>query len=331
MAPSSTETPVFSVAGLTVSYRVGTAWLRSVRELSLSIPSGQTLAIVGETGSGKSSTAHAAMQMLPPSGRIDAGTIMVGDVYVRGLGARGLRALRGKVVGYVPQQPMTAFNPTMRIGRQVAESLIVHEHLRYGDTLPRVREALVDVGLNDPERVIDAYPHQLSGGMLQRAMIASAIIARPALLIADEPTSALDVTVQRQILALLRRVRDEHHLSILLISHDLSAVAQIADRTLVMYAGRNVETGATATLLSTPRHPYTRGLIESAPGRGQLHKSRLASMGGTPLGAREVDGVSGCPFMERCPRTLPVCSERFPEASGDDGHRWFCHNPLEAA
>lgn len=271
------------------------------------------------------------MQMLPRAGRIDAGTVAVGDVDVRALGERGLRALRGKVVGYVPQQPMTSFNPTMRIGRQVAESLIVHEHARYGDTLERVRQALVDVGLNDPERVIDAYPHQLSGGMLQRAMIAGAIIGRPTLLVADEPTSALDVTVQRQILALLRRVRDEHRLSILLISHDLSAVAQIADRTLVMYAGRNVETGGTATLLSAPRHPYTRGLIESSPGRGQPHKSRLASMGGAPLGPREVDSVPGCPFMERCPQALPVCAERFPEAAGDDGHRWFCHNPLEAA
>lgn len=325
-----TSAPVLQIDALTLSYRVGNEWLRAVRELSLSLTSGEALAIVGESGSGKSSTAQAAMQMLPRGGRFDAGRVTIGDVDVRTVGARGLRALRGRVVGYVPQQPMTAFNPTVRIGRQVAESLVVHEHTRYRDTLDRVRQSLLDVGLKDPGRVIDAYPHQLSGGMLQRAMIASAIIARPALLIADEPTSALDVTVQRQILGLLRRIREEHRLSVLLISHDLSAVSQLADRCLVMYGGRGVETGETEVLLSRPRHPYTRGLVASSPGRGQPHKSRLSSMPGAPLEAREVETIQGCPFESRCSRAIPVCAERFPEPSGDARQRWCCHNPLEA-
>jgi peptide/nickel transport system ATP-binding protein len=190
-----------------------------------------------------------------------------------------------------------------------------------------VRQALTEMGLDEPDRLIDAYPHQLSGGMLQRAMIASAIIGRPAMLIADEPTSALDVTVQRQILALLRRIRDEHQLTILLISHDLGAVAQIADRLMVVYAGRNVETGVAKTLLAAPRHPYTRGLIESSPGRGQPHKSKLLSLGGAPLGPHEVDADHGCPFRWRCPRALAVCAESFPSAAAQGPHTWFCHNP----
>jgi len=230
----------------------------------------------------------------------------------------------------VPQQPSVSFNPTMTIGRQVAETLVVHEHIRYRDARERVRVALTDMGLTDPDRLIDAYPHQLSGGQLQRAMIASAIIARPPMLIADEPTSALDVTVQRQILALLRRVRDEHGLTILLISHDLGAVAQIADQLMVVYAGRNVETGDARTLLDAPRHPYTRGLIESSPGRGQQRKSRLVSLAGAPLGPHEVDADHGCPFRWRCPRALDVCGQAFPDATVRGPHTWFCHNPEPA-
>ena len=334
-SPGEPGTPAASSAAcavndLTVAYRVEGRWLRAVRNLSLEIDAGEALAVVGETGSGKSSTGYAVINMLPRGGRILSGSVIVDGTDVLALDERGLRAFRGKKVGYVPQQPSVSFNPTMTIGRQVAETLVVHDHIRYRDTRERVRAALTDMGLTDPDRLIDSYPHQLSGGMLQRAMIASAIIGRPEMLIADEPTSALDVTVQRQILALLQRIREEHRLTILLISHDLGAVAQIADRVMVVYAGRNVETGAAKTLLEAPRHPYTRGLIESSPGRGQTRKTRLLSLAGAPLGPHEVDADRGCPFRWRCPRALEACSEAFPGATTAGPHTWFCHNPEPA-
>ena len=315
------------VDGLTVAYRVEENWLRAVRELTFEVRRGETLAIVGETGSGKTTTGHAIMRLLPVAGRVLGGSVMVGGLDVLSLNERELRQLRGKRVGYVPQQPSAAFNPTMTIGRQVAEALVVHEGTRYRRTLPTVRRLLEEMGLAEPDRLVDAFPHQLSGGMLQRAMIASAIIARPRLLVADEPTSALDVTVQRQILDLLRRVRDEHGLTIVLITHDLGAVAQIADTVMVLYAGRKVEIGETDELLHSPRHPYTKGLVQSSPGLGQAHKSRLSALAGAPLGPVEVHAEEGCPFRLRCPQALPLCAQVFPEATIQGGHAWYCHNP----
>jgi peptide/nickel transport system ATP-binding protein len=318
------------VRGLTIAYRTEGIWLRAVREVSFEVRSGETLAIVGETGSGKSSAAQAIMRLLPAAGRIESGTVRMRGIDVLTLSDRGLREVRGKLVVYVPQQPSAAFNPVMTIGRQVAEALIVHEGVRYRDAVATVTHTLAQMGLEDADRLVHSYPHQLSGGMLQRAMIASAIIARPRLLLTDEPTSALDVSVQRQILDLLKRVRDDHGLTIMLITHDLRAVTQIADRVLVLYAGRKVEIGPTAQLLSAPRHPYTRGLLTSYPGAGLQHKSRLAALPGAPLGPAEVDAEQGCPFRTRCPRVQPVCAEHFPAASGDAEHAWHCHNPEPA-
>jgi oligopeptide/dipeptide ABC transporter ATP-binding protein len=316
------------VRALTVAYRIDGRWLRVVRELDLEARAGETLAVVGETGSGKSSTGHAILRILPSNGRLVSGSVEVAGTDVLALDEKQLRAMRGKRVGYVPQQPMAAFNPTKQIGRQVAEALVVHDRLRYRETLDVVRATLAEMGLDEPDRVMSSFPHQLSGGMLQRAMIAGAIVARPRVLVADEPTSALDVSVQRQILALLRRVRDEHGLTILLITHDLGAVAQIADRVLVLYAGRCVEVGPPAMILSAPRHPYTAGLVDSSPGRGQAHKSRLGALPGAPLGPAQVDSEPGCPFRFRCPQALPICATEFPASTADADHRFFCHNPL---
>jgi peptide/nickel transport system ATP-binding protein len=319
--------PECEVSGLTIAYRTEGAWLRAVRDLSFEVGTGHTLAVVGETGSGKTSAAQAIMRLLPAAGRIEAGTVRVRGTDVLTLSDRQLREVRGKLVGYVPQQPSVAFNPVMTIGRQVAEALVIHEGVRYSAALTTVVQTLDEMGLEEPDRLVRSYPHQLSGGMLQRAMIASAIIARPRLLVTDEPTSALDVSVQRQILDLLKRVRDGHGLTIVLITHDLGAVSQIADRVLVLYAGRKVEIGPAGRLLTAPRHPYTRGLLTSYPGPGLAHKSRLAALPGAPLGPAEVDAEQGCPFRTRCPRVQPVCSEQFPDASGGPDHTWHCHNP----
>jgi peptide/nickel transport system ATP-binding protein len=315
------------VTDLTIAYRTEGTWLRAVRDVSFAVWPGETLAVVGETGSGKSSAAQAIMRLLPAAGRIETGSVRVRGLDVLSLSDRDLRQVRGKLIGYVPQQPSAAFNPVMTIGRQVAEALVIHEGVRYKDAVATVIQTLTEMGLEEPDRLIRSYPHQLSGGMLQRAMIASAIIARPRLLLTDEPTSALDVSIQRQILDLLKRVRDDHGLTIVLITHDLGAVAQIADRVLVLYAGRKVEIGPAARLLSSPRHPYTRGLLTSYPGPGLAHKSRLAALPGAPLGPVEVDAEQGCPFQARCPRVQAVCSDQFPAASGDAEHAWHCHNP----
>jgi peptide/nickel transport system ATP-binding protein len=322
--------PECEVSGLTIAYRTEGAWLRAVRDVSFEVATGQTLAVVGETGSGKSSAAQAIMRLLPAAGRIMDGTVRVRGADVLSLSDRQLREVRGKLVGYVPQQPAAAFNPVMTIGRQVAEALVIHEGIRYKDAVATVTQTLTEMGLDEPGRLVRSYPHELSGGMLQRAMIASAIIARPRLLLTDEPTSALDVGIQRQILDLLKRVRDDHGLTIVLITHDLGAVAQIADRVLVLYAGRKVEIGPAEQLLSAPRHPYTRGLLTSYPGPGLTRKSRLAALPGAPLGAAEVDAEPGCPFRTRCARVQPICSEQFPAASGEPDHIWHCHNPEPA-
>ncbi|MDA8310743.1 MAG: ABC transporter ATP-binding protein [Actinomycetota bacterium] len=314
------------VKSLSIAYRVEGTWLRAVRDLSFQVRRGQMLAIVGETGSGKSSTGSALLRLLPSRGKVVGGSIEIAGQDVLALSGRALRQMRGKLVGYVPQQPSSAFNPTMTIGRQVAEALVA-QGARYRETIGLVCETLAEMGLDEPERLVNAYPHQLSGGMLQRAMIAGAIIGRPRLLIADEPTSALDVSIQRQILDLLRRVRNKHGLTAILITHDLGAVAQIADIVMVLYGGRLVEIGPMESVLNSPRHPYTRGLIESTLGRGQPHKSRLAALPGTPPSPGEIESDPGCPFRSRCIRAISACREQFPNARSESVHVWHCHNP----
>jgi len=313
------------VRGLTITYRIEGRWLRAVRDISFEVHEREVVALVGETGSGKTSTVHALLRLLPPEGRIAGGSIRLRGEDVLGLGQRGLRQLRGCEVGYVPQQAMAAFNPTMRIGKQVAEALVVHKGTKSKVAIARARELLAEMGL--PSDTVQAFPHQLSGGMLQRAMLASAIIAKPRFLVADEPTSALDVTVQRQIVELLLRIREEHGLSILLVTHDLGAVERLADRVVVLYAGRRVEAGRVQEILQAPRHPYTKALVDSLPGSGKAHKSRLPSVPGAPLAPAEVDAEQACPLRYRCPRALPRCSVEFPGVSAAGDHLWFCHNP----
>jgi oligopeptide transport system ATP-binding protein len=326
---AATTASVCSVRGLEVSYTVDHTPLRACRDVSFDLAARETLAIVGESGSGKSSALSAIGRLMGPGARISAGSIDLagsGDIVNRS--EKVLRQLRGQVVTYVPQQPMAAFNPTTTIGRQVAEPLRIHDGTKYAKALPRVRQVLTDVGLRDVDRVIDSYPHELSGGMLQRAMIAMAVIGKPKLLLADEPTSALDVTVQRQILALLRRIQHEYHLAVVIVSHDLEMVGRIADRVLVLYGGRVVEYGSRAEMLERPRHPYTRALLASTVARAVGHKTPLPALGGSPLSLAQVDAEPGCPFRYRCPRAVDACATSFPEYRTATT-TFACHNPEE--
>ncbi len=318
---------VCDVANLTVAYHSGDEWLRAVRDVSFEVRTGEILAIVGETGSGKSTTATAVIRMLPANGRVVSGTVAFDGRDLVTLPTGEMRRLRGQEIAYVPQQPMSAFNPTMTIGRQVAEPLLIHHRAKGSEAAREASRRLKEMGIREVDRVMRAYPHQLSGGMLQRAMIATAMICQPRLLILDEPTSALDVTIQRQILALIKDVQAHYQLAVILISHDLSVVSQVADRILVMYGGRAVEIGATSAIMTRARHHYTRGLIRSSMAGERQHKAKLASLAGYPPAPHEVDAEPGCPFRPRCPRAVDECATAFPPFARDIADAWACYNP----
>lgn len=322
---------VCDVSDLTVAYQSGGEWLKAVRGISFVVRGGEILAVVGETGSGKSTTATAMIRMLPRNGHVLSGRVLFDGRDLLALPDREMRRLRGQDIAYVPQQPMSAFNPTMSVGRQVAEPLAIHRGMSYAQATPEVAGRLKEMGIQEVERVMRSYPHQLSGGMLQRAMIATAMICQPRLLILDEPTSALDVTIQRQILKLIRQVQADYGLAVVLISHDLTVVSQVANRILVMYGGRAIELGPTVALMSRPRHPYTGGLLRSTMTAALTHKARLTSLAGYPPNPYEVDREPGCPFRPRCGRAVEECSRAFPSPSHDGAQAWACYNPASAS
>ncbi|TQO19825.1 oligopeptide transport system ATP-binding protein [Rhodoglobus vestalii] len=319
---------VLSVNNLTIGYSSGQEVLRACRDVSFEVVSGETLGIVGESGSGKSSLLMALARLLPPNGEIVGGSVSlsgVGDLFE--LSSEQMRRVRGSTIGYVPQQPMSAFNPTMKVGRQVAEPLKIHNRLSYRESLPRVLQALNGMGLSDATRVANAFPHELSGGMLQRAMLAQATITNPRILLADEPTSALDVTVQRQIIELLKEVSLEHNLSTIIVSHDLEVVSRIADKILVMYGGRMEEHGPRDNVLQDPKHPYSHALLASRLTADQERKAPLPALTGFPLDLRGVDREAGCPFRSRCSRVIPICEVEFPRTTSG-ATEFACHNPM---
>jgi peptide/nickel transport system ATP-binding protein len=255
------ESPLLQIEDLSISFGNREA----VHNLSLTISPGETLGLVGESGSGKSATSLALLRLLPPTARI-TGNITFNGQSLLTLPEEAMRQHRGRSIAMIFQEPMTALNPVMKVGAQIAEAYTAHHPREPRKALRnKVLEAMRDVSLPDPERRIDDYPHQFSGGQRQRILIAMALIHRPQLLIADEPTTALDVTVQAQILSLLRDIRRTHNLSMLFISHDLAVISQIADRVAVMQHGRIVEQAPTETIFSHPQHPYTRSLLASAP------------------------------------------------------------------
>ena len=312
-------TPLLEVSNLNVIFpqERGPA-LVPVDDVSFTVSPGELVALVGESGCGKTLTGLALPRLLPRGAELGAGSaIRFRGTDLTGLGERELRAYRGRRIAMVFQDPMTSLNPVMRVGAQVAEAIHAHRKVSRRDARERVLALLVEVGIADPEARIDAYPHQLSGGMRQRVLIAMALAGEPDLLVADEPTTALDVTIQAQILELLDHLRAARGLAVLLITHDLGIVAGRADRVLVMYAGRIVESAPTVQLFAHPAHPYTRGLFASIP-RLNASTTRLTPIGGSVPRPDEWPG--GCRFNPRCPEVIARCrTERPPlEAKGPD-------------
>jgi ABC-type dipeptide/oligopeptide/nickel transport system ATPase component len=258
------DLPLLQVENLSIAFRTQAGEVAAVRDVSFNVPESGTLGLVGESGSGKSATALSILRLLPPQARI-GGTIRFGGDDLLALPEASMRRLRGAGISMIFQEPMTALNPVMRVGDQVAEAVRAHSRVSKDEAWQRAMDALQDVAIPQPAQRARDYPHQLSGGQRQRIMIAMALVNRPRLLIADEPTTALDVTIQAQILGLLRALREKYRLAMLFISHDLGVVSRVADHVAVMYAGEIVEMGPVARIFSDARHPYTRGLIRAIP------------------------------------------------------------------
>jgi oligopeptide/dipeptide ABC transporter ATP-binding protein len=310
-SPPTQSEPLLAVRDLTVGFETSRGPIRPVRDVSFSIYPGQTVALVGESGCGKSVTSLSILRLIPePPGKILGGQILFGGRDLLSVRENEMRAVRGKEIAMIFQEPMTSLNPVYTIGDQIAEAVVLHQHVSQKKAYEIAAEALHDVGIADPYRRINEYPHQMSGGMRQRVMIAMALSCRPKLLIADEPTTALDVTIQAQILELLRKLQRERGMSILLITHDLGVVAENADVVAVMYASRVVEVATVEDLFDKPQHPYTEGLFRSVPKLGH-DTERLETISGTvPNPARF---PSGCKFHPRCPRTRALAVQSAPQ------------------
>ena len=296
--------------------------LVAVNEISFEIRKGETLGLVGESGSGKSVTAFSLIRLVQPPGQVAGGRVMFQGRDLMTLSEPEMRKVRGAGIGFVFQEPMAALNPVMRVGAHIAEALQVHGLASKSDARARAIDLLRAVRITDPDKRVDDYPHQLSGGMRQRVMMAIAIACKPPLVIADEPTTALDVTVQAQILQLLRDMKKEFDLSLLLITHDLGVIAETADRVAVMYAGRIVEQGPVREIFRNPQHPYTRGLLTSIPGGAA--GSRLKAIEGTVPNLASLP--PGCSFGPRCPAHMAVCDTKFPDVTAvDASHDVRCY------
>ncbi len=283
----------------------------AVDDVSFQVRTGETLGLVGESGSGKSLTALSILRLVEPPGRIVAGTVRFRGSDLLTLSEREMRQVRGAEIALIFQEPMTALNPVFTIGDQIAETLLVHGKSTRAGARAKTVDLLAQVSIPDPGGRADDYPHQLSGGLRQRALIAMALACGPSLVIADEPTTALDVTIQAQILELLRQLKTRFELSLLLITHDLGVIAETADRVAVMYAGRIVEEAPVRKVFSDPKHPYTRGLLESMPGGTQ--GSRLRAVEGTVPGLGLLP--AGCAFAPRCPDRLDICESAPPDVT----------------
>ena len=321
------NTPLLQIKDLHTDIEIRSGVVRALSGVDLHVNPGETLGIVGESGSGKTMTALSLMGLLPQGGKVSSGSIILDGQDLTQLPLKEKRKLRGTKVGMIFQDPLTSLNPTMKIGLQVCEPLRVHEKLSKREALARAVEILKRVGMPRPEVVINNYPHQLSGGMRQRVMIAMALVCKPRILIADEPTTALDVTTQMQILDLIDELRDEYKMGVILITHDLGVVAGHTDRVAVMYAGRIVETAPTKTLFTEPKHRYTSSLMAALPERALAAGTKLFSIPGAPPSLTNLP--KGCRFAARCLWATDECRAGYPDLSGDDTHTFSCFHPVQ--
>ena len=321
--------PLLQVDGLRTHFVTRAGVAKAVDEVSFVVDRGEVLGLVGESGSGKSMTAYSIMRLVDPPGRVVGGRVMLAGRDLSTLSAAQMRQLRGNRIAMIFQDPMMTLNPVLRIDAQMVETIRAHEKVSRAAALERARAALARVGIPSPDERLGAYPHQFSGGMRQRVAIAIALINRPDVVIADEPTTALDVTIQGQILYEMQKLTRESGAALIWITHDLSVIAGLADRVCVMYAGRIVEQGATTDVLCSPRHPYTRGLLDSVPGNARPHE-KLRQIPGMPPLLTELPG--GCAFRPRCPYASAECAA-IPELRpyGAPAQMIRCFHPLQTA
>jgi len=313
--------PLLSVRDLSVSFRTPRGTVRAVQSLSFDLGAGETLAIVGESGSGKSVTALSLLRLVPdPPGRIDGGEVLFEGRDLLKLDDAGIRAIRGDRIAMIFQEPMSSLNPVLTVGTQVGEPIHLHRGTSWAVALEQVKTLLEKVSIPDAASRLGSYPHQFSGGMRQRVMIAMALGCAPQLIIADEPTTALDVTVQAQILAILKQITREVNSALILITHDLGVVARYADRVAVMYGGRIVEMAPARELYARPRHPYTRGLMDSVPRLDDAAGKRLVPIDGQPPDLARLP--AGCAFAPRCRHAMDRCRIERPVLAPAGENHW---------
>ena len=322
---------MLEIKGLKTHFKTDDGWLHAVDGVDMTLDAGETLCVVGESGCGKSVTAKTVMKLIDmPPGKIVAGQVLWQGRDLVPLSPVEMQAIRAKEIAIIFQEPMTSLNPVFTVGEQIAESLRLHEGLSRKDAMDRAVEMLRLVRISTPERRVKDYPHQFSGGMRQRVMIAIALACKPKLLIADEPTTALDVTIQAQILDLMAELKSTMGMAVMLITHAMGVVAEVAQRVVVMYAGKVVEEATVEELFANPRHPYTQGLIRSIPriDLAATHKTRLEAIPGTV--PKLIDPAEGCRFAGRCRHAMPACSMATPALREvSPGHKVACF--LEAA
>jgi len=318
--------PLLEVSNLEVRFDTPEGVVKAVNGISFDLAEGETLAIVGESGSGKSQLVMAVMGLLAENGSA-SGQAMFHGQDLMGMTDRELNAVRGRHIAMIFQDPMTSLNPYLTIEKQMVEVVMHHQKLSRDEARSHAVEMLRAVRIPDPEERIRQYPHEYSGGMRQRVMIAMGLLCEPELLIADEPSTALDVTIQAQITELVAQLRRQTRMAIILITHDMAAVAEISDRIIVMYAGELVETGSVDDIFYRPQHPYTRGLLASVPRLDRVSDDELQAIPGTPPNLLELP--AGCRFRDRCSQAMEECLQRPPLWVGDDGRMSRCFLPME--
>jgi len=313
---------------LKMSFYTYAGEVQALRGVSFTLDQGEVIGIVGESGSGKSVTSLSIMGLLPPAAKIKSGNINFNGRDLLTLSSAQMQQIRGNEISMVFQDPMTSLNPVYTVGNQIMEPLMLHQHLSRSQARTKAVEMLALTGIPDPEQRFNQYPHEFSGGMRQRAMIAMALSCQPRLLIADEPTTALDVTIQAQILDLMKDLKEHFNTSIIMITHDLGVVAQLCSRILVMYGGIIVEEGSTREIFHNSQHPYTWGLLQSVPDIRKLDQGRLIPIDGQPPDL--LLPPPGCPFWPRCQYAMRICAEIKPELTEvNPGHTaacWLCHH-----